>query len=109
MTKWRVWICGYVVTHEALFKHTQSNTIVGVFNQCLAIDLIVLSLGKSSGAGESDEAYAADGANLHVYVALVKIAEGDPGAFEDLIQSVLIELANKLRAKDHKFRQQVSF
>ena len=71
--------------------------------------LIVLSLGKSSGAGESDEAYAADGANLHVYVALVKIAEGDPGAFEDLIQSVLIELANKLRAKDHKFRQQVSF
>ena len=28
-------------------------------------------------------------------------------SFQDLVQSILIELCNKLRAKDHKFRQQV--
>ena len=86
--------------------------------------------GQSGGGGESEEAYAADGANLHVYVALVKIASSEStGSFQvrsggsipqnqgfrigilvyiqDLVQSILIELCNKLRAKDHKFRQQV--
>ena len=39
--------------------------------------------GQSSGGGESEEAYAADGANLHVYVALVKIASSEStGSFQ---------------------------
>ena len=39
--------------------------------------------GQSSGGSESEEAYAADGANLHVYVALVKIASSEStGSFQ---------------------------
>ena len=39
--------------------------------------------GQSSSGGESEEAYAADGANLHVYVALVKIASSEStGSFQ---------------------------
>ena len=38
---------------------------------------------SSGGGGESEEAYAADGANLHVYVALVKIASSEStGSFQ---------------------------
>ena len=35
---------------------------------------------------ESNEAYAADGANLHVYVALVKIAAMESSIFQDMVQ-----------------------
>ena len=39
--------------------------------------------GGGGGGGESEEAYAADGANLHVYVALVKIASSEStGSFQ---------------------------
>ena len=80
--------------------------------QRAAVKAIVAKLLRSirgQTSGDSEEAYAADGANLHVYVALVKIAssESSGALFQELVQSILIELCNKLRAKDHKFRQQV--
>ena len=45
--------------------------------------------------------------NLHVFVALSKMATLFPQLFNELIQSLLIELCNKLRSKDFDFRQAV--
>jgi hypothetical protein len=80
--------------------------------QKVAVKTIVAKLlrsiksGNPANAAEEADA-AADGANLHVYVALAKITTSSFELFQDLIQSILIELCNKLRVKDHKFRQQV--
>ncbi len=60
------------------------------------------------GAATNEEVEASGEANLQVYVALAKITTtASDGTFQDLVQSVLIELCNKLRVRDEEFRERV--
>ena len=67
----------------AALDDSQRGAVKGIVAKLLRSIRGGQSSSGGGGGGESEEAYAADGANLHVYVALVKIASSEStGSFQ---------------------------